>query len=75
MEFRMSFWSWLFGRNEEQERKIDKAVDMSFPASDPISTGSATSTEPPTRPTDRKAPIISKEDIEQAQRGGGHGQS
>jgi hypothetical protein len=72
MEFRMSVWSWLFGRSQEQERKIDKAVDMSFPASDPIATGGATSTEPPKRPTDRRPPIISKEDIERAQRGSDH---
>jgi hypothetical protein len=65
----MSFWSWLFGRSSEQERKIDKAVEMSFPASDPIATGGATSTEPPSRPTDRSAPVISEEEIEQARRG------
>ena len=68
----MSFWSWLFGRGEEQEKKIDTAVDMSFPASDPIATGRATSTEPPRRPTDRSPPIISKEDVKRAQRGSGH---
>ncbi len=71
----MSFWSWLFGRRNEQDRKIDKAVEMSFPASDPIATGNATSTEPPARPTDRSAPVISPEEIEQARRGQGHEQS
>ena len=65
----MSFWSWLLGRSNEEERKIDEAVDMSFPASDPVATGSATSTEPPGSRTDRKPPIISKEEIERAQRG------
>jgi hypothetical protein len=66
----MGFWSWLFGTSKEQERKVDKAVDMTFPASDPVATGEATSTEPPRRPIERKPPIISKEEIERARRGG-----
>jgi hypothetical protein len=57
---------------EKTERKIDKAVDLSFPASDATAHGAATSTEPPSRPIDRKAPQITKEQIEQAQRGDGH---
>ena len=57
-----------------QERKIDKAVDMSFPASDAPAHGTATGTEPPRRPSDRKAPRVTKEQIEQAQRGEGHKQ-
>jgi hypothetical protein len=57
---------------KHKERKIDKAVDMSFPASDAPAHGKATSTEPPRRPVDRKAPRITKEQIEQAQRGEGH---
>jgi hypothetical protein len=56
------------------EKKVDKAVDMSFPASDATAHGEPTSTEPPTRPIDRKAPRITKEQIEQAQRGDGHKQ-
>jgi hypothetical protein len=75
MEFRMSLWSWLFGSREEREKKVDRAIDMTFPASDPIATGEATSTEPPGRPTDRKPPIISREDVEQAQRGSDHKQN
>ena len=59
---------------KHKERKIDKAVDMSFPASDAPAHGSATGTEPPRRPTDRKAPRITKEEIEHAQRGDGHRQ-
>lgn len=54
------------------EKKIDKAGDMSFPASDPTAHGKPTSTEEPSRPVDRKAPKITKEQIEQAQRGAGH---
>jgi hypothetical protein len=57
-----------------KERKIDKAVDMSFPASDAPAHGNPTGTEPPRRPVDRKAPRVTKEEIEQAQRGDGHKQ-
>jgi len=55
-----------------KERKIDKAVDMSFPASDAAAHGKATSTEPPASPADHEAPHITKEQIERAQRGEGH---
>jgi hypothetical protein len=58
-----------------KEHKIDKAVDMSFPASDAPAHGNATGTEPPSRPADRKAPQVTKEQIEQAQRGDGHRQN
>lgn len=54
------------------DKKVDKAVDMSFPASDPTAHGRATSTEAPSRPQDRKAPKITREQIEQAQKGAGH---
>jgi hypothetical protein len=56
------------------EKKVDKAVDLSFPASDATAHGTPTSTEPPARPGDRKAPHITREQIEQAQRGEGHKQ-
>jgi len=49
------------------EKKIDKAVDLTFPASDPTAHGKATSTEPPRRPVDREAPAITKEQIDRAQ--------
>lgn len=58
--------------SKRKDRKIDQAVDMSFPASDAPAHGKATGTEPPHRPTDRKAPHITKEQIEQARRGEGH---
>jgi hypothetical protein len=57
-----------------KERKVDKAVDMTFPASDAPAHGKATGTEPPRRPVDREAPRVTKEEIEQAQRGEGHKQ-
>ena len=41
----------------EQDKKVDEAVAETFPASDPTATGKATSTEPPKRPKDRKAPL------------------
>ena len=62
-------------KKQEQDKKVDEAVARTFPASDPTATGKATSTEPPKRPKDRKAPLISKEEIEQAQRGDGHKQT
>jgi len=60
--------------NEKKDKKIDKAGEMSFPASDVTAHGNPTSTEPPARPRDRKAPHITKEQIEQAQHGDGHKQ-
>jgi hypothetical protein len=60
--------------SSHEDRKIDDAVKETFPASDAPSTGSATSTEPPTRPVERKASVIRKEDIEAAKRGDGHKQ-
>jgi len=71
----MGFWNWLFGTSEGREKRVDEAVDMTFPASDPVATGETTSTEPPRRPTDREPPIITKEEIEQARRGSGHNQN
>ena len=58
--------------SEGEDRKHDKAVDMTFPASDATAHGPPTSTEPPCRPIDRKVPIITREQVEQAQRGEGH---
>lgn len=57
---------------KSKDQKHDQAVDMTFPASDATAHGTATGTEPPTRPVDRKAPIITREQIEQAERGEGH---
>jgi hypothetical protein len=57
---------------QSKDKKHDQAVDMTFPASDATAHGPPTGTEPPTRPVDRKAPIITREQIEQAERGEGH---
>ena len=57
---------------KNKDKENDEAVDMTFPASDAITHGPATGTELPTKPVDRKAPAITREHIEQAQRGEGH---
>jgi hypothetical protein len=58
----------------KKDKKVDQAVDMTFPASDPPASGKPTGTEAPKRPADRKPPIISREEIRHAQRGQGHKQ-
>lgn len=56
----------------KQGSKLYKAVDGTFPASDPPAVGTPTSTEPPKRPLDRKPPVISREQNEAAERDEGH---
>ena len=57
---------------KRNDLKIDQAGKTSFPASDATAHGKPTSTERPGRPVDRKAPHVTKEQIDQAQRGEGH---
>jgi hypothetical protein len=57
---------------EPKSDKLDEAVEKTFPASDPVSVGSPTGTEPPKRPVDRLPPVTTKEEIAAAQRGEGH---
>ena len=57
---------------DAKQRKHDRAVDMTFPASDPVAQGKPTGTEKPRRPVDRKAPATTREEIEQARRGKDH---
>jgi hypothetical protein len=38
------------------DAQLDLALEHTFPASDPVSVGGATGTEPPSRPVDRQAP-------------------
>jgi hypothetical protein len=52
--------------SKSRERRLDNAVEMTFPASDPVAPGHATGTEPPRRPADRRAPVVSQEEIERA---------
>jgi hypothetical protein len=47
------------GRHQEHlEDLVDEGLRATFPASDPVSVGSFTGTEPPRRPTDRPATIL-----------------
>lgn len=62
-------------KKEKKDKMVDEAVDMTFPASDATAHGRPTSTEPSRRPADRKAPVITKEQIDHAQRGKGHKQN
>jgi hypothetical protein len=45
---------------------LDRALELTFPASDPIAPGNVTSTEKSGRPVDRQPPVISREDVERA---------
>jgi hypothetical protein len=42
------------------EAQLDLALAHTFPASDPVSVGGTTGTEPPSRPVDRWPPIIDR---------------
>lgn len=46
---------------EAQEDGLDKALEQTFPASDPFSIGRFTANEPPSRPTDRMAPRLDRQ--------------
>jgi ketosteroid isomerase-like protein len=48
------------------EQRVDDAVEMTFPASDPTAAGRPTGTEPAGRPASRQAPVPTREDIERA---------
>ncbi len=56
-------------RVQDREAKLDEALGGTFPASDPIAVGGATSTEPPSRPIDRKAPLVDLDDVAAGRRG------
>jgi hypothetical protein len=58
--------------NSRKDRKVDRSIDHTFPASDPTPPSRVTANEPGVRPVDRQAPIITKEQIDMAQRGEGH---
>jgi len=40
------------------DAELDRALAQTFPASDPFSVGHFTATEPPSRPTDTKPPVM-----------------
>jgi hypothetical protein len=56
-------------QSSTDEEKIDRAVEMTFPASDPPLPGNPTGNERATQPANRQAPLISRDDVERA-RGG-----
>ena len=58
--------------DSKQSKKLDDAIEKTFPASDPVNVGTATGTEPSGKPVDRAPPLITKEQIDAAQRGEGH---
>ena len=68
----MTMENTVMDEKKRKDKKVDKAGNMSFPASDAPAHRKPTSTEPPARPADRTAPRITKEQIEQAKRGEGH---
>ena len=45
----------------KRDTKLDEALEMTYPASDPIAAGHPTGTEPTGRSADHKAPITSKD--------------
>ena len=59
----------------EAEAKLDRAVEMTFPASDPPLPGNPTGNEGESQPQARQAPLISSDDVERARGGPKKGQS
>jgi len=51
------------------EDRIDRALEMTFPASDPPAPGHATGTEPPAQPPSRQARRIGRAEVEAAAAG------
>jgi hypothetical protein len=49
------------GKSRKLDKDLDDALGQTFPASDPVSVGNITSTEPPSRPVDSKAPRVIRE--------------
>jgi hypothetical protein len=58
--------------HDKKSKKLDDAVEKTFPASDPVNVGTPTGTEPSGKPVDRAPPLITKEQVDAAQRGEGH---
>ncbi|HEX4891936.1 MAG TPA: hypothetical protein VFV47_01515 [Hyphomicrobiaceae bacterium] len=51
---------------KQDDKQLDDAVKQTFPASDPIAPKHVTGTEAPAADPSRKAPRISKEEVEAA---------
>jgi hypothetical protein len=54
-------------RNND-ERDLDKALEDTFPASDPVTVGQSTGDEAPTAPIGRKTPLLDVELIKRLAR-------
>lgn len=50
----------------DADEKLDRAIEMTFPASDPPLPGSATGTEQLNEPKDRQSPRLTREEIDRA---------
>jgi hypothetical protein len=57
------------GSKADVEEKLDRAVEMTFPASDPPLPGNPTGNERASQPQGRQAPLISREDVQRARSG------
>ena len=44
--------------HDKTSKKLDDAVEKTFPASDPVNVGTPTGTEPSGKPVDRAPPLI-----------------
>ncbi|MDX2159509.1 MAG: hypothetical protein SFW09_23635 [Hyphomicrobiaceae bacterium] len=55
-------------RKDRTEKKLDKAIADTFPASDPIAPGDVTADDQPRRPVDRKPPRIDVELVKELAR-------
>jgi hypothetical protein len=62
-------------KKQHEDERVDEAIRETFPASDPIAAGEATGTEPIGSSTDRRAPKVSREEVEHARKSKGHAQN
>ncbi len=62
----MPRYNSMTGKKAQDERELDRAIEKTFPASDPVAPKHITGTEPVGSEPGRKAPKILKEDIERA---------
>ena len=55
--------------HDKTSKKLDDAVEKTFPASHPVNVGTPTGTEPSGKPVDRAPPLITKERLMPPSRG------
>ncbi len=56
----------MTGKKTKDEQELDRAIEKTFPASDPVAPKHITGTEPPGSEPGRKPPKLSGDDIERA---------